>query len=54
MKDRTRGRVWRVGEYLGLVTDQPRPKLGSRAWWLQLVSMGACLAVALVVLNAVS
>ena len=32
-----RGRAWRVGEYLGLVSDKPNPKFGSRAWWLNMV-----------------
>jgi len=53
VKDGTRGRAWRLGEYLGLVTDKPKPKIGNRVWWLQLVFVAACIAVGLVVLNAV-
>jgi len=53
VKDGTRGRAWRLGEYFGLVTDKPKPKIGNRVWWLQLVFVAACIAVGLVVLNAV-
>jgi hypothetical protein len=35
---RDHGRVWRIGEYLGLVSDKPKPARGSREWWLSLLS----------------
>lgn len=45
--------MWRVREYLGLVTDKPKPRVGGRLWWLQLAFVIACMAVGLGVLNAV-
>ncbi len=36
-----RGRAWRAGEYLGLVSDKPKPKIGSQAWWLNVLFIGA-------------
>lgn len=44
----TRGAAWRAAEYLGLVTDKPKPKFGTGRWWL------AMLGIAVVALVAVS
>lgn len=40
--DRWRGPARRLGVYFGLVSDQPKPKIGSRKWWLNVAVSGAC------------
>jgi len=52
MDDGQRGRAWRVGEYLGLVSDKPRPKIGSRSWWLSVAFVSAFVAVGMAVVVA--
>jgi hypothetical protein len=41
--------AWRLAEYLGLVTDKPKPKVGSRQWWL-VISGAAVWGLTVVVL----
>lgn len=36
----TRTWWWRVAEYLGLVADQLKPKIGTRQWWLTMLLIG--------------
>lgn len=43
------GRAWRVAEYLGLVTDKPKPKFGSRQWWLNILFISICVSVGILV-----
>jgi hypothetical protein len=42
--DHDRGRAWRVGEYLGLVTEERRPfREKLRAWWIYAALGAVCL-----------
>jgi len=41
-----------VGEYLGLVSDKPKPKIGSRSWWFTVAFEAVCAAVGMAVLVA--
>ena len=41
MTDATHGRARRTAQYLGLVSDDPRPKVGSRQWWRGVSLAGA-------------
>ncbi|MEP7054841.1 MAG: hypothetical protein ABI912_06295 [Actinomycetota bacterium] len=52
MNDRQRGRAWRAGDYLGLVSDKPKPKIGSRSWWLRTAVMSAAVSVSLAIIFA--
>ena len=45
--------MWRVGLYLGLVSDKPQPKIGSRTWWLNLILVTSFFLVGLAILHAV-
>jgi len=40
--DRWRGPTRRLSVYLGLVSDTPKPKIGSRKWWLSMAVSLAC------------
>lgn len=42
-------RAWQVAEYLGLVSDKPRPKVGSRQWWLNNLLLFLCGVVVILV-----
>lgn len=46
---RARGRVWRTAEFLGIVSDEPGPRPGSRRWWLGLLLVGGLVVVSLAV-----
>ncbi len=52
MNDGQRRRAWGVGEYLGLVSDKPKPKIGSRSWWLSVVFVSVCVAAGMAVVVA--
>lgn len=51
--DERHGPAWRVGEHLGLVTDRPKPRVGSRAWWLVVLGVGTVAAASVAVATRV-
>jgi hypothetical protein len=46
-----RSAIWRSGEYLGLVSDRPKPRLGSGGWWRTVLLIGVIVTIALAVAN---
>lgn len=46
-----RGAMWRLGEYLGLVTDKPKPRVGSSGWWRAVLLIAFVSTVAVAVVN---
>lgn len=53
MEDKHHGRAWRVGRFLGIVTDKRAPKVGSRTWWLDLLFFMAFFGVSFWMFDAV-
>ncbi len=53
MEDKHHGRAWRVGRFVGIVTDKPAPKVGSRTWWLDLLFFMAFFGVSFWIFDAV-